>query len=45
LNTIFHELYQRARFDLRLDYAQPAVTPIDEKDAQWAADLIDAASA
>ena len=28
LGTIFHALYQRARYDLSLDYTQPPVPPI-----------------
>jgi hypothetical protein len=29
LNRILHDLYRRARFDLRLDYTQPPVPPLD----------------
>jgi hypothetical protein len=39
LNTILHALYSRARFDLRLDYTQPAVPPLAPDDADWAATL------
>jgi hypothetical protein len=39
LNQVFHALYRRARFDLRLDYSQPPVPPLDEADAVWAASL------
>ncbi|RIK41676.1 MAG: hypothetical protein DCC55_11140 [Chloroflexi bacterium] len=39
LNTILHALYTRARFDLRLDYAQPSVPPLSPEDADWAATL------
>lgn len=39
LNTALHDLYRRARFDLRLDYAQPAVPPLPAEDAAWAASL------
>lgn len=39
LNTILHELYQRARFDLRLDYTQPPVPPLSDEDAEWAKTL------
>ncbi|MEZ4713834.1 MAG: DUF4058 family protein [Caldilineaceae bacterium] len=35
VNTVLHELYSRARFDLRLDYTQPAVPPLSDADAQW----------
>jgi hypothetical protein len=40
LNSILHGLYDRARFDLRLDYARPAVPPLAEKDGAWARELI-----
>ncbi|MGQ0600176.1 MAG: DUF4058 family protein [Anaerolineales bacterium] len=40
LNTILHELYERVRFDLTLDYAQPATPPLSEADAEWARTLI-----
>jgi hypothetical protein len=39
LNTILHDLYRRARFDLRLDYTQPPVPPLFPEDADWAATL------
>jgi hypothetical protein len=40
LNNILHELYRRARFDLRLDYSRPAVPPLRLEDAEWAEMLI-----
>jgi hypothetical protein len=40
LNEIFHALYTRARFDLRLDYTQPAVPPLEDDVAAWAAALL-----
>ena len=40
LNRILHALYQRARFDLRLDYTQPPLPPLVEADAAWAQELI-----
>ena len=40
LNTILHDLYDRAAYDLRLDYARPAVPPLSEADAAWARGLI-----
>lgn len=43
VGAILHTLYQRARFDLRLDYSQPPVPPLSEEDAEWARALIDAA--
>jgi hypothetical protein len=39
LGNVLHELYQRARFDLRLDYSQSAVPPLCEEDAEWANSL------
>jgi Protein of unknown function (DUF4058) len=35
-----HELYRRARFDLRLDYTQPPVPPLAEADRAWAQELV-----
>jgi len=40
LNTILHALYERARFDLRLDYAQPPVPQLSDEDATWARELM-----
>ncbi|MFZ0545972.1 MAG: DUF4058 family protein [Candidatus Promineifilaceae bacterium] len=40
LGEVLHDLYQRARFDLRLDYSQSAVPPLSEEDAEWAENLI-----
>lgn len=39
LNNILHDLYERARFDLRLDYAQPPLPPLSEADTVWAQEL------
>lgn len=39
LGQVLHALYQRARFDLRLDYTVPPVPPLSEEDAQWATEL------
>lgn len=36
LNDVLHSLYNRARFDLRLDYTQPPVPPLTDEDAAWA---------
>ena len=36
LGTIFHALYERARYDLSLDYSQPPVPPVRDEDATWA---------
>jgi hypothetical protein len=45
LNQILHDLYQRARFDLRIDYGQPAAPPLSETDQEWADQLVAAATA
>jgi hypothetical protein len=42
LNAILHALYERARFDLRLDYTQPPVPDLPGDDAAWARGLIEA---
>jgi len=39
LGTILHALYQRARFDLRLDYSQQPVPPLSDQDMIWAQGL------
>jgi hypothetical protein len=36
LNTFLHALYDRARFELSLDYTKPAVPPLRDDDAAWA---------
>jgi len=40
LGRILHELYERASFDLRLDYSRPAVPPLGLDDAAWAVEQI-----
>jgi hypothetical protein len=42
LNQVLHDLYRRARFDLRLDYSQPPVPPLAPADAEWAGGLLGA---
>ena len=42
LNDILHDLYRRARFDLRLDYTQPPIPSLSEADRAWAQELIQA---
>jgi hypothetical protein len=42
LNRILHDLYRRARFDLRLDYTQSPIPPLSEADTVWAQELIEA---
>ena len=41
LGAIFHALYERARYDLSLDYTQPPVPPIRDEDATWAWERIE----
>ena len=43
LNGLVHGVYDRARYDLSLDYARPPVPPLDEADADWARTVFDAA--
>ena len=40
LGELLHALYDRARFDLRLDYTQPPVPPLREEDNDWAQTLL-----
>jgi hypothetical protein len=40
LNEVVHDLYTRARFDLRLDSTQPPVPPLEDETAAWAAALL-----
>ncbi len=43
LNAVLHDLYDRARFDLRLDYTTPAPPPrLKEEDATWTREIISA---
>jgi hypothetical protein len=39
LGQVLHDLYRRARFDLRLDYTQAAVPPLSAEDDEWAKGL------
>jgi ABC-type transport system substrate-binding protein len=36
LGAVLHALYDRARFDLRLDYTQPPVPTFTAEDVAWA---------
>ena len=40
LIKVVHDLYTRARFDLRLDYSASPVPPLSAEDGQWAANLV-----
>jgi hypothetical protein len=41
LNQVLHDLYDRAGYDLAIDYSRSAVPPLREEDAPWAAQMID----
>jgi len=43
LNTLLHELYDRAGYDLRLNYRLPPDPPLDDDAAAWADALLRAA--
>ena len=40
LNTILHDLYDRAAYDLRIDYRGEPTPPFEAADAQWLAALL-----
>ena len=40
LGAILQALYERARFDLRLDYTQPPFPPLSDEDSAWARQLV-----
>jgi hypothetical protein len=40
LNRVLHDLYTRARFDLRINYAQPPTPPLPDEHLSWAAGLV-----
>ena len=40
LNKLLHELYDRARYDLVIDYQKPPVPRLVREDAKWARDLL-----
>jgi hypothetical protein len=44
LGVVLHALYDRARFDLRLDYTRPPVPPLAGDDAAWARALMSSRS-
>ena len=45
LNRLLHDLYDRAGFDLRIDYSQPPDPPLPAEDAAWAEALLRASPA
>ena len=38
---MLHALYDRARFDLRLNYAKPPVPSLNEGDTAWAQSILE----
>ena len=42
LNQLLHDLYDRARYDLAIDYTQPPVPPLRDDDVAWARQLLSA---
>ncbi len=40
LGRLLHELYDRAGYDLSIDYRQEPVPPLEGEDAAWAAELL-----
>ncbi len=40
LNQLLHDLYDRAGYDLAVDYKQPASPPLSDSDAAWADALL-----
>ena len=42
---MLHGVYERARFDLRLDYRRDPVPPLGDADQAWARELTTAAGA
>ncbi len=43
LNATLHALYERARFDLRLNYSQPPTPPLPDEDVRWASEVVQSA--
>ena len=40
LNPILHDLYDRAAYDLAIDYTLPPLPPLSPADALWQASLV-----
>jgi hypothetical protein len=40
LNEVVHDLYTRARFDLRLDYSELPPPPLTEEQTTWVRNLL-----
>lgn len=45
LGPTLHDLYERAGYDLRLDYSRPPVPPLRVDDEDWAREMVRAAQA
>lgn len=45
LNAVLHALYERARYDLVIDYQQPPQPPLRPEDEPWAAAILAASDA
>ena len=41
LGAVLHALYDRARFDLRLNYRKPPVPSLNEGDTTWAQSILE----
>jgi len=41
LGAVFHALYDRARFDLRLNHAKPPVPPLNKGVVDWARSIVE----
>jgi hypothetical protein len=41
LNPVLHGVYDRARYDLRIDYSTSPVPPLRTEDAEWAAGIVE----
>jgi hypothetical protein len=42
LNQLLDDLYDRARYELAIDYSQPPVPPLHDDDVAWARQLLSA---
>ena len=40
LNALLHSLYDRAHFDLQIDYTKPPAPPLNDEDSAWALEVI-----
>jgi hypothetical protein len=40
LNQLLHEVYNRAGYDLAIDYTKPCAPPLSPQDAEWATSLL-----